>query len=102
MIFIDLLLLRRAAYRHVLTNRGPFLEAIAASAATPDVDAASPLGQADRGRSACCVRRPHRTGDEFLHHLAHELEEDFGISHATMQVEIAGGHECALHADEVV
>ena len=41
-------------------------------------------------------------GDDFLHHLAHELEEDFRIIHATVQVETTAGHECVLHPDEVV
>jgi cobalt-zinc-cadmium efflux system protein len=41
-------------------------------------------------------------GDAFLHHLAHELEHDFGICHATIQIETALDADCALHADEVV
>lgn len=35
-------------------------------------------------------------GDAFLHELAHKLEHDFGIGHATVQVETASGPECAL------
>jgi cobalt-zinc-cadmium efflux system protein len=41
-------------------------------------------------------------GDAFLHELAHELEHDFGIGHATVQVETLEGTGCALVADEVV
>ena len=61
-----------------------------------------PMSTTETALTAHIVMPEGHPGDEFLHHLAHELEEDFGISHATMQVEIAGGHECALHADEVV
>ena len=41
-------------------------------------------------------------GDNFLHQLAHELEHDFGIGHATVQVETIDGHECALLHDHVI
>ena len=61
-----------------------------------------PMSTTETALTAHIVMPEGHPGDEFLHHLAHEPEEDFGISHATMQVEIAGGHECALHADEVV
>ena len=37
-------------------------------------------------------------GDAFLHELAHELEERFGIHHATVQIETAA-HDCALKHD---
>ena len=35
-------------------------------------------------------------GDTFLHEVAHELAHDFGIGHATVQVETASGAECEL------
>jgi cobalt-zinc-cadmium efflux system protein len=41
-------------------------------------------------------------GDSFLHDLARELEHDFAIGHATVQVETRSGAECALEADAVV
>jgi len=41
-------------------------------------------------------------GDSFLHQLAHELEHDFGIGHATIQVETIDGHECVLLHDHSV
>ena len=41
-------------------------------------------------------------GDAFLHDLAHRLDHDFGIGHATIQVETAFGEECALGPDEVI
>lgn len=41
-------------------------------------------------------------GDSFLHQLAHELEHDFGIGHATVQVETIDGHECVLLHDHSV
>ena len=40
--------------------------------------------------------------DGFLHGLAHELEHRFGIGHPTIQIETAGGAECALESDGVV
>ena len=39
-------------------------------------------------------------GDTFVHALAHDLEHDFGIGHATVQVEMDA--ECVLGADGVV
>ena len=42
-------------------------------------------------------------GDDFLHHLAHELEAHFAIHHATIQIELSNGHHaCPLLADEVI
>ena len=41
-------------------------------------------------------------GDGFLHHLTHELEEDFGIGHATVQIETGPAEACALAPEEVV
>jgi cobalt-zinc-cadmium efflux system protein len=41
-------------------------------------------------------------GDGFLHELAHELEHDFGIGHATVQVETSVNANCALESDRVV
>ena len=41
-------------------------------------------------------------GDSFLHHLADELADDFGIGHATLQVETSADAACALMSDQVV
>lgn len=40
-------------------------------------------------------------GDAFIKEIAHELEHDFSIGHATIQIEL-GGTECALAPDNVV
>lgn len=41
-------------------------------------------------------------GDAFLDRLADELEETFGIAHATLQVETGDGDECRLAPPEVI
>jgi len=41
-------------------------------------------------------------GDAFLHELTHELGHDFGIGHATVQVEEGAEASCALASDRVV
>ena len=41
-------------------------------------------------------------GDAFLDRLAHELEETFGIAHATLQVETGSGDQCRLAPAEVI
>ncbi|MCW2285775.1 cobalt-zinc-cadmium efflux system protein [Rhodoblastus acidophilus] len=41
-------------------------------------------------------------GDAFLHELAQELAEKFGIDHPTVQIEIDPSPACALAPDEVV
>jgi cobalt-zinc-cadmium efflux system protein len=41
-------------------------------------------------------------GDAFLDGVAHELEERFGIAHATLQIEHGDGAECRLARDKVV
>jgi len=40
--------------------------------------------------------------DTFLHGLAHDLQERFGINHPTIQIETTGGPECALESEAVV
>lgn len=40
--------------------------------------------------------------DEFLHKIAHELEENFNINHSTVQIEKGRGHSCHLEPDDVV
>ena len=41
-------------------------------------------------------------GDEFLHRVAHELEDKFEIGHATVQIELNVGGHCHLQPDNVV
>lgn len=41
-------------------------------------------------------------GDAFLGDIAHELDEHFGIAHATLQIEQGDGEECQLAPDSVI
>jgi cobalt-zinc-cadmium efflux system protein len=41
-------------------------------------------------------------GDDFLHRVAHELQDRFEIGHATMQIELSDGSHCALQPENVV
>jgi cobalt-zinc-cadmium efflux system protein len=41
-------------------------------------------------------------GDAYLMELAHHLKKDFGIQHATVQVETDPNSPCALAPDHVV
>lgn len=42
----------------------------------------------------CHLVMPKGGNDEFLHHIVHELEEDFAIGHVTVQVETSRQHFC--------
>lgn len=61
-----------------------------------------PMSTTETALTAHLVMPGGHPGDNFLHQLAHELEHDFGIGHATVQVETIDGHECALLHDNVV
>lgn len=61
-----------------------------------------PISTTDTAMTAHIIMPGGHPGDAFLHGLAHDLEHDFGIGHATIQIETDGGHGCALHSDEVV
>lgn len=61
-----------------------------------------PMSTTETAMTAHLVMPGGHPGDAFLHELAHELEHDFGIGHATVQVETRSGSECALEADAVV
>lgn len=61
-----------------------------------------PISTTDTAMTAHIIMPAGHPGDAFLHELAHEMEHDFGIGHATIQIETDGGHHCALHSDEVV
>lgn len=60
-----------------------------------------PMSTTETALTAHLVIPSGHPGDAFLHELAHELDHDFGIGHATIQVETAP-EICALHPDEVV
>lgn len=55
-----------------------------------------PMSTTETALTAHLVMPGGHPGDAFLHELAHALEHDFGIGHATVQVELASGAECAL------
>ncbi len=58
------------------------------------------LSTTETAMSAHIVMPGGHPGDAFLRHLAHELEEDFAINHATVQIELGDtGVPCALEPD---
>ncbi len=59
-----------------------------------------PMSTTETALPAHLVIPSGHPGDGFLHDLAHDLEHDFGIGHATVQVEMDA--ECVLGADGVV
>ena len=61
-----------------------------------------PMSTTETALTAHLVMPAGGTGDAFLHGLAHELAHEFGIGHATVQIEMKSGEECALERDEVV
>lgn len=61
-----------------------------------------PMSTTETALTAHIVMPGGHPGDLFLHELAETLEKRFTIGHATIQVEIAEGHDCALHPDGVV
>lgn len=61
-----------------------------------------PMSTTETALTAHIVMPGGYPGDGFLHHIAHELEHDFGIGHATVQVETMAGHDCSLMSDQTV
>ncbi|NLR73360.1 cation transporter [Novosphingobium sp. ERN07] len=61
-----------------------------------------PMSTTETALTAHLVMPGGHPGDSFLHQLAHELEHDFAIGHATVQVETIDGHECVLLHDHSV
>jgi len=62
-----------------------------------------PISTTETALTAHLVIPEGHPGDPFLHELAHELEHDFGIGHATLQIETdRNGHGCALVSEAVV
>lgn len=60
-----------------------------------------PMSTTETALTAHLVIPDGYPGDGFLHDLAHALDHDFGIGHATIQVETALD-ACALHPEGVV
>jgi cobalt-zinc-cadmium efflux system protein len=52
--------------------------------------------------TAHLVMRPAKVDDTFLAHLCEELAHDFGIEHATVQIESGDGAECRLASNQIV
>lgn len=61
-----------------------------------------PMSTTETAVTCHCLMPGGHPGDEFLVHLAHELQERFGIGHATIQVEIQAHIPCVLEPDHVV
>lgn len=61
-----------------------------------------PMSTTETALTAHLVMPGGYPGDPFLHELAHQLHHDFGIGHATVQVETAENANCALASDRVV
>lgn len=55
-----------------------------------------PMSTTETALTAHLVMPGGQPGDGFLHELAHELEHDFRIGHATVQIE-TGTDDCHLH-----
>lgn len=61
-----------------------------------------PMSTTETAMTAHLVMPGGHPGDDFLHALAHGLEHEFHIGHATLQVELRAGAECALESDHVI
>ena len=60
-----------------------------------------PLSTTSTALTGHLVMPDGHPGDEFLDYVAAELNEHFGIAHATLQIEIANGPVCRLAPAEV-
>lgn len=61
-----------------------------------------PMSTTETALTAHLVMPAGHPGDYFLHTLAHELEHDFHIGHATMQVETGDVGHCAVDCHEPI
>lgn len=62
-----------------------------------------PMSTTETALTAHLVIPAGHPGDTFLHDLAHRLDHDFGIGHATVQIETNDhAHDCALVSETVV
>lgn len=58
-----------------------------------------PMSTTETALTAHIVIPAGHPGDHFLHELAHELEHEFGIGHATVQIETAPEPACHLECE---
>ncbi|WP_428487762.1 cation diffusion facilitator family transporter [Rhodopila sp.] len=61
-----------------------------------------PMSTTETALTCHCLMPGGHPGDEFLVHLAHDLQERFNIGHATIQVEVNEQIACKLEPDHVV
>ncbi len=61
-----------------------------------------PISTTETALTAHLVMPNHPPDDHFLHELGHELHDKFGIGHPTIQIETAGGPECALESEAII
>jgi len=61
-----------------------------------------PLSTTETALTCHCLMPGGHPGDDALVHLARDLNERFGIAHATIQVEVDEHVDCALEPDHVV
>ena len=61
-----------------------------------------PMSTTETALTAHLVIPDGHPGDMFLHELAHGLEHDFGIGHATVQIEVEDSEACHLESEVVV
>ena len=62
-----------------------------------------PMSTTETALTAHLVMPEGHPGDAFLHDLAHRLDHDHGIGHATVQIEVDDhAHDCALVSEAVV
>ena len=60
------------------------------------------MSTSETALSAHILTSGNHPGDEFLKHVAHELEHYFRIGHCTIQIEIGDGQRCNLAPDNVI
>lgn len=61
-----------------------------------------PMSTTETALTAHLVMPGGYPGDAFLHQLAHDLEHDFAIGHATVQIETLDGQGCALVSETTI
>lgn len=61
-----------------------------------------PLSTTSVALTAHLVVSGEHPGDGFLKNIAEELEHEFGIGHATIQIELGDGDNCRLRPEDVI
>lgn len=56
-----------------------------------------PMSTTESALTAHLIIPDGHPGDTFLHDAQHKLEHDFGIGHATLQIEVGDGDPCRMH-----